>query len=159
MHGTGAPASPCSALPTEHVDPSVSAAILPVVTFSPPICLHCSTRRVGETHHPLCSVAGSGKQPVAVASEEAFVLNTLATSDVDRYGLGGTLGVETTVLERANGGVYVRVRLGYSVTTNRKTSVNGTAVVEQSIGRSTVAATYFVSTETVRRVAGETVHR
>ncbi|MFC5970616.1 hypothetical protein ACFPYI_04655 [Halomarina salina] len=106
---------------------------------------------------PPSTLTNQSATQAALQYEETFVLNALAASDVDSYGLGGVFGAETTVLDRADGGVYVRVRRGYSWTRTVRSTVDGTQVAEQSNADLTAEATYFVSTEAIRRVDGTAI--
>jgi hypothetical protein len=110
---------------------------------------------------PPSNLTDDGARQVAVAYEEAFVLNRLRASDVDGYGLGGVFGTEATVLNRSDGGVYVRVKRGYYTTDTIEgttASPNTTARASKLHADGVSRATYFVSTETVRRVSGREIH-
>lgn len=85
---------------------------------------------------------------VALDHEEAYVHDRLRTaSDVRRFGVreNATTYVDAEVLNESDGGVYVRVHMPYSYSTDSVEADGSTDAV------------YFVSEETVERVRGDEV--
>lgn len=146
----GAVLAGCTTVPTGGVDPG--AATRPATTSTPPSPAEPVPDGPRSYADPPATLTNESATEVALAYEEAVVYNALADRGYAEFGVsGGTTTEDATVVEHADGGIYVRVRHPFWVTTDR---TDGDRTVQSHADGGTEAV-YYVSTDAVVRVAVE----